>query len=59
MAVSSCGSAALAEEIGDVDSITIEARDMALFKDLAAQMVLASAAAAIDGAAAAGAGSSA
>ena len=41
------------------DSITIEARDMALFKDLAAQMVLASAAAAIDGAAAAGAGSSA
>ena len=50
---------ALAEEIGDADSITIEARDMALFKDLAAQMVLASAAAAIDGAAAAGAGSSA
>ena len=46
---------ALAEEIGDADSITIEARDMALFKDLAAQMVLASAAAAIDGAAAAGA----
>ena len=43
----------------DADSITIEARDMALFKDLAAQMVLASAAAAIDGAAAAGAGSSA
>ena len=37
---------ALAEEIGDADSITIEARDMALFKDLAAQMVLASAAAA-------------
>ena len=26
---------ALAEEIGDADSITIEARDMALFKDLA------------------------
>ena len=46
---------ALAEEIGDADSITIEARDMALVKDLAAQMVLASAAAAIDGAAAAGA----
>ena len=46
---------ALAEEISDADSITIEARDMALFKDLAAQMVLASAAAAIDGAAAAGA----
>ncbi len=50
---------ALAEEIGDADSITIEARDMALFKDLAAQMVLASAAAASDGAAAASAGSSA
>ena len=28
---------ALAEEISDADSITIEARDMALFKDLAAQ----------------------
>ena len=42
---------ALAEEIGDADSITIEARDMALFKDLAAQMVLASAASAIDRAA--------
>ncbi len=50
---------ALAEEIGDADSITIEARDMALFKDLAAQMVLASAAASIDGDAADGAGSSA
>ena len=58
-ALSSCGSAPWTKRLANADSIAIEPRDMALFKDLAAQMVLASAAAAIDGDAAAGAGSSA